>query len=189
MKICTIDKCGKPARTQSSDYCKMHYHRIYRNGTLGSYPKRKTSYVHSQGYIIEYAKNHPLSVKNYVYQHRRVYYDNYGNGPFKCAWCEGDLYWDNLHIDHLDDNKKNNHISNLVASCPSCNQNRGKFKRRHLWKHPRWITFRDETKCLSDWALELGISHAALATRLAKWDFERALTESKGNRGPRRKSW
>jgi len=29
-KMCTVVGCKKTARTNSSPYCKMHYHRLYR---------------------------------------------------------------------------------------------------------------------------------------------------------------
>lgn len=38
MKICIVDECYKNARSPKADYCPMHYHRLYRYGTL----ERKT---------------------------------------------------------------------------------------------------------------------------------------------------
>jgi len=41
MNTCTILGCEKPGRTKSSELCKMHYHRRYRNGTTGEAAERK----------------------------------------------------------------------------------------------------------------------------------------------------
>ena len=32
-RICIIPGCDKPSRSKSADWCKMHYHRWYRNGS------------------------------------------------------------------------------------------------------------------------------------------------------------
>lgn len=188
MKICTVHDCGKPTRTLSASLCKKHYHRQYRTGTLELTAKRKDSYMSSHGYIILYAKDHPLTVSSsYVYEHRAVYYNKHGVGPFPCHWCSAVVGWHNLHIDHLDDDKANNSPDNLVASCPGCNTDRGRLKRqRSHWRSRREISFNGKTLCLSEWGFELGISHAAMATRLKKWPIERALTEPRGKTGPRR---
>ena len=34
-RTCTIPRCEKPARTKSAEWCAMHYHRWYRNGSPG----------------------------------------------------------------------------------------------------------------------------------------------------------
>lgn len=33
-KACDVDGCDKPARSKKAELCKMHYHRLYRYGTL-----------------------------------------------------------------------------------------------------------------------------------------------------------
>ena len=33
-KECDVTGCGKPARTHTAELCPMHYHRMYRNGSL-----------------------------------------------------------------------------------------------------------------------------------------------------------
>lgn len=45
----------------------------------------------------------------------------------------------------------------------------------------RWLTFNGKTKCLSDWAEELGIKRTTLIMRLDSygWSVERALSQKK----------
>lgn len=40
-----------------------------------------------------------------------------------------------------------------------------------------WIAFDGQTKLLTEWALELGITPQALSRRLKTWSLERAMTE------------
>jgi hypothetical protein len=51
----------------------------------------------------------------------------------------------------------------------------------------RHLTFRGETKTATKWAEELGISLSALSRRLDRWPVKRALSASKGKRGPKPK--
>lgn len=199
MKRCDIEGCGKPARSQSAALCKMHYHRVYRNGTLDTIISHKETLNHSGGYIARYAKDHPLCLRKtsnsrrslfYEYEHRIVYYDNHGDGPFSCNWCGIEVNWDTLHIDHVDDNRKRNVPENLVASCAICNQGRGREKaNKAIREKGRQIEFEGRSMCLSEWAREIGISHAALATRLKKgWPIQKAMTERRGKFGPASKA-
>jgi hypothetical protein len=43
----------------------------------------------------------------------------------------------------------------------------------------RLITFCGRTKCLTDWATEIGISYQTLSFRLKHWDLDKALTTPK----------
>lgn len=46
-------------------------------------------------------------------------------------------------------------------------------------RNNRLITFNGETKCLMDWAQQLGMDQASLAERLQKWPLEKAMTTPK----------
>lgn len=138
-----------------------------------------------------YAPKHPVGTvgqQSRVYEHRAVYHAEHGEGPFSCNWCGVEVTWQTMHVDHVDDDKANNDPSNLVASCPTCNQGRGKVKQRRNLRQrvsPK-ITWRGRTQTVCDWADEIGLTASALKQRLrAGWDTTRAMTEPRGRFGPK----
>lgn len=46
-------------------------------------------------------------------------------------------------------------------------------------RHNRYVTFNNETLCVSEWAARLGIGHAALMKRIKLWGVKKALTTPK----------
>lgn len=190
---CSVGGCDRPARSGTSPYCEMHYYRLRRNGSLKVQPRlRLDRYNH--GYIVTYAPDHPLSKRhrsNYEYQHRIVFYDAHGPGPFKCHWCGNLVTWDGMHVDHLNGITDDNRLENLVASCPACNQGRGKAKMvtsmRDRYGMP--LEYNGQRKTLGEWADAIGITRASLAWRLKHgWTLDRALNEGRGRFGPPRKT-
>lgn len=185
---CIVQDCAKSTRGGRCPYCEMHYGRLRRNGTLDRVLAAHTR-EHSGGYIQVPANGHPLARGgSLVYEHRAVYYDAHGDGPFKCHWCGAHITWDTLHIDHLNDNRKDNRISNLVASCPICNQQRGREKMVKTMRrnYATWIEYDGKRQTLQEWARQIGIGRTALQYRLASgWPLDRALTEPRGKFGPR----
>lgn len=130
---CSVEGCGNTSRNASGRLlCEAHYMRLRRKGTTDlKVPKPRLT--HSHGYTILRCPNHPLASRrgsNHEYEHRVVFYDAHGEGPFDCHWCGQEVDWSNLHVDHLDDVKDHNDLINLVASCPTCNQARGAEKMR-----------------------------------------------------------
>jgi hypothetical protein len=190
MKTCTVDQCGNETRSLNSKYCEKHYYRIRRNGSVDLKPFN-IRIKHSGGYDLVYSPNHPLRqghVGNYEYEHRVVYYNNHGVGPFACHWCGDAVSWQTLHVDHLNDNKKDNRIENLVASCAICNQHRGVGKMTSSMRslYGVWLEFQGKRRMLTDWAKHVGISRSSLQWRIKSgWTIERALTEPRGKFGPR----
>ena len=189
MSVCTVDGCGKPIRSAHSPYCAMHYHRLYRNGTLETVVTHRETYISSNGYVLRRAQGHPLaSCGHYGYEHRLVYHHHRGSGPFSCHWCGNpDLTWKTLHIDHLNDNKRDNRIENLVASCPVCNQARGRHKATASIRQSvgKMLTYNGITKCMSEWSREYDLSRNAIEVRLQKgWSVHEALTRPRGKFGP-----
>ena len=187
MAICSVEDCDIYANRVGHGWCEKHYGRFRRHGSTGLAPNHKDCKLeHTGGYLLVYAPKHPLAKSARLYEHRFVYYNEHGEGPFDCFHCGVEVRWDNLHIDHLDDNKKNNSLSNLVSSCPSCNKTRGRTK---MIKTKRAqgvnITFNGETKHISEWCKIIGISRPALCTRLKNWPLEKAMTSVKGNTGPK----
>lgn len=193
---CQAEGCDKPPRSGYATHCETHYYQIRRNGYLG--PKRLPPPPrlsdHTGGYKLLYAPKHPLATRRQqsrVYEHRAVYYEHHGEGPFKCVHCRATVTWKTMHVDHLDDDPTNNDIGNLGASCPTCNQRRGhwKMKRAIRDRVSRKITWRGRTQTLCDWAVELGFSHSMLKQRLtAGWSLDRAMTEPRGKFGPKGKA-
>lgn len=190
---CSHDGCERVSRSAGAGYCEMHYYRFRRNGTSKlkielSPPQPVT--VHPQGYLKEYNPDHWISGQagdNRIYQHRRVYFDAHGEGPFRCHWCGASVSWDNMHVDHVNASPDDNRLDNLVASCPACNVKRGtqKMTKTHRERSKAKITWRGETLTAGQWAERVGISRQSLRDRLSSgWSIERALTEPRGVTGP-----
>lgn len=130
--LCVVDGC-KNHRGYSSGICNACYTRLKRTGTL---ERRRFVYrcVTTNGYIKASAVDHPLATRGYVYEHRMILFDAIGNGPHPCYWCTAPVQWIKgacskgaLVVDHLDGDKQNNALGNLVPACNRCNANRGVF--------------------------------------------------------------
>lgn len=162
--------------------------RMRRKGTTDYKPAPPYRLNQSAGYIWLREPNHPLSdSRGLVYEHRFVFYEHNGQGPFKCHWCGVEVDWKCVDIDHLDDNPSNNNISNLVPSCHKCNTKRGTWKmveaRRAGWTQ---ITHKGVTKNASEWARELGLSRSAFMRRIELWGVDEAITRPRGKSGPKK---
>lgn len=182
--MCKVDGCEK--NIDRKGFCSVHYMRQWRNGFTELKQKRKDVLVHSQGYLLVYKKGHPLTDKsNYVYEHRLVYYEANGAGPFSCYWCGKAITWKCLHIDHLDDSKANNSIENLEATCPKCNQKRGDKKRIETWRKKTGIKYKNKIYSMQELADIKGISRHSLILRLEKMDINEAMEKPRGKTGPR----
>jgi hypothetical protein len=91
-------------------------------------PARGFSY--RGGYkILTGQQSHPLTQgRGSLAEHRKVLYDAIGPGPHPCHWgCGRILDWNGrsgLIPDHINGNRIDNRLENLVPSCPRCNTNR-----------------------------------------------------------------
>ena len=123
---CIINGCKNKQEQRRGGYCEKHYGRMRRNGNTNG-PKYKYRYKTGAGYIKLLKRDHPLADSNgNVSEHRYVLYEKYGEGKQNCFWCGIELLnWDDIVVDHLDENKQNNEISNLLLSCNNCNRARG----------------------------------------------------------------
>ncbi len=130
--LCVMEGC-RNKRAYSTGICNSCY---YRNKRTGTAKKRVWSYRgrQSSGYIIIGNSHHPLAVNGHVYEHRQVLFDSIGAGTHPCHWCAAQVNWvkgscvrGSLVADHLDGDKTNNSISNLVPACNRCNTSRGLF--------------------------------------------------------------
>ena len=196
--LCSTLGCDKLANRIGAGLCEGCYMRMRRNGTTDykTFSARRISHKileyrvkQSAGYIWVREPNHPLSdSRGLVYEHRFVFYERNGEGPFVCHWCGIAIDWKCMDIDHLDDNRSNNDISNLAPSCHKCNSKRGTWKmvkaRREGWTH---ITYEGITKNASEWAKTLGLSRTAFMRRLELCPIEMAMTMPHGKTGPKRR--
>jgi hypothetical protein len=130
---CLVPGCDGEPRSRHAQYCEKHYMRVYRRGTTAP-PVTGRRYIAQHGYVVVYLPGHPLArtVNGLVYEHRAVAWRSLGPGAQECVWCREPVYWDGrgsyrLHVDHLDNDKENNHSTNLVPSCPACNS-RGRIQ-------------------------------------------------------------
>ncbi|MCF5712470.1 hypothetical protein GIB57_12170 [Pseudomonas tremae] len=187
---CHVAGCIAVANRKGAVLCEKHYTRHRRHGSTDKAVVVKPGLLsHSHGYTLTYAPEHPLRRDSScrVYEHRRVYHAQHGDGPFNCHWCSTIVGWDDLHVDHLNDVKDDNAPSNLVASCATCNQKRGvgKMALTHRLKSNRRYTAHGKTMCLIEWARHLNLSRNALEYRLgAGWKLDDVFSPRKGRSGP-----
>jgi len=83
--------------------------------------------VTPDGYMRVFAPGHPLasSSRPQVLLHRKVLYDAIGPGPHPCHWCGVHLTWSPaLTVDHVNGDRLDNTLPNLVVACRPCNSSR-----------------------------------------------------------------
>ena len=187
---CRVDDCERTANRKTYQLCEKHYYRLRRTGSVAR-PEVKHSYQRSDGYIVRYAPSHPLSDKQgKVFEHRMVFYDINGPAAMSCYWCKKRLEWSDTHIDHLNDVKFDNRPSNLVSSCPVCNQARGrdKMKQSMREKYGRMLVYKDMTMSCNRLAKHVGINRTTLMNRIDNMGMtvEQAVETSVGKTGPKR---
>lgn len=122
---CSIDECQSASRTRHGLLCEAHYYRQRRTGGF-ALAEISSEYSHSNGYKVRKAPAHPLARSNgWIFEHRIVAFEKYGEGPQACHWCGTALSWAEAVIDHLNEVKVDNRPENLVTSCSPCNRARG----------------------------------------------------------------
>jgi hypothetical protein len=132
--FCSTAGCNNHARTSGGSLCEKHYIRLRRTGNASLKIRNGRKSFHSAGYIVLKAPNHPLAQKGGgIYEHRMILFDALGDGAHCCYWCSKEIFWKGdgrslIVVDHLDGNKANNELNNLVPSCHRCNSTRGLFQ-------------------------------------------------------------
>ncbi len=123
---CSVEGCENKAVRVGAGLCETHYYRVRRTGCLDKpTPKYRYQYA-GRPYITLKWPDHPLAngVGN-IDEHRAVLYDAIGPGPHTCYWCGVEIQWPEAVADHLNENKADNRIENLVLTCNECNRARG----------------------------------------------------------------
>ena len=151
--ICSVEGCGRPGckRTRNgriSQYgmCGGHRNRFYKYGDvmadvpIRAQEPRPGGWLNPGGYVLVARTGHPIAPKSgHVFAHRIVLFDAIGPGSHDCHWCGKSVSWHveqrrgGLEVDHLDGDKTNNALSNLVPACTSCNS-----KRRNVGNPIEW---------------------------------------------------
>ena len=147
---CKIDGCNREAMYKKQEVCQKHYFRKMRYGTY-ELMKPKYRVSHSEGYIQIKEPNHILAnSRGYVYEHRYIYYEQVSKEITECEMCGTSIGWGNAHIDHIDENRKNNSPKNLRPLCNGCNT----WRNRDSKKEGQQFTYNGITQNAGAWAKE-----------------------------------
>lgn len=126
---CTIEGCDAPH--EGKGLCNRHFLRWKKHGDPETVIVRpRVGCINPDGYRVLGWKDHPLASKpGLVLEHRVLLYDAIGPGVHPCHHCGRPVDWarsypkdpDALVVDHLDHDRSNNDLANLVPSCQPCN--------------------------------------------------------------------
>lgn len=121
---CSVSGCSGKATRVRSGMCERHYCTLRRTGSLE--PKLPRLRKLHGGYRRMSDPTHPLSEKTGVmYAHRYAAHQKHNGECPACFWCAAVLRWSTAVVDHLNEDKTDNHPDNLVVSCNGCNRARG----------------------------------------------------------------
>jgi len=163
--MCCVVDCDRESMYKVKDLCQMHYFRFMRNGVFTLKNGRNSSrnpdqmHVTSNGYVVVYRPEHALARgTGYILQHREVLYNHLGDNTPDCGICGCKTSWEiyRYHVDHIDEDKENNDLSNLRMLCNSCNV--GRTKKIHCNALGRKsVTIKGETKTPQEWSRFVGV--------------------------------
>ena len=185
---CCVNGCENEAKYKAACLCQKHYFRKIRYGTteLVRAKARPKITMPGRGYQLVHDPKHPVAHSNgYVYEHRKVAFGIFGLSMCSCTLCGASVNWKTVHIDHIDNDPRNNQASNLRPLCRSCNVHRS-YPERHTFKSNHAITFGDVTLTAQEWARLTGgfLSGATIARRVnSGMSAEAALFTTKATHG------
>lgn len=167
---CKVEGCCMKATYISAQLCQKHYFRMRRNGTADIVRKAARPRIEDErGYQFIHAPQHPLRAKGQIYvaEQRIVLYEAIGPGPMQCAICGVTMTWKTCQADHIDENPRNNDISNLRPLCRRCNTWRSMPPAVVRMKRAIAITFDGETKTAHEWSRDprVTVSGSAILRR------------------------
>lgn len=168
--MCKIDGCNTESMYKEMDVCQMHYFRFMRNGTYETVRTRKMRHQNPAGYFLLFDPNHCLAqAGGYVYEHRAVAYDKYGDTLPDCELCGKKCSWElyTTHIDHKDEDVTNNAPENLRPLCNGCNTKRGR-PAAIKYKGSIKIEFDGEVKTPQEWSRDSRVNVSGAAIRHRK---------------------
>lgn len=151
--LCCVENCGREARYKEAELCQKHYFRMRRYGTTELVRSPAPRHENPEGYQWVLSPDHPLKHANgkYVAEHRAVLYAAIGPGPMNCAICGKGLTWKTCKVDHIDENVRNNVLSNLRPTCNRCNTWRSMPKPVE-WDRTHVIEFEGKKLTPTEWA-------------------------------------
>ncbi len=120
-KLCSLEGCA--LKHKAGGLCLKHYRRK-KSGVPLDYVRPVLA---KKRYRVLTRPDHPLAWPNgRVSEHRMVLYDSIGVAVVPCFWCGKGLSfaWNNLVVDHLNHDRHDNRLKNLVPSCNGCNAGR-----------------------------------------------------------------
>jgi len=166
---CSVSDCDRVAQYKAAKLCQKHYFRLRRTGTTS--PRRPKPRLYTpNGYVLVYDPQHPLAEsKGYVFEHRKVAYDNRSGKIVSCEACaKVEISWKTCHVDHVDEDRKNNAPSNLRVTCIGCNVMRGHNKPRHTYAGRTSLTYDGITQTAAEWSRDPRVSVSCKTIRRRK---------------------
>ncbi len=149
---CKVNGCETDVMYIGKQLCQKHYFRLMRNGTTDRKIVAAYRTSNPAGYQLLNEPTHKLANKNgKVYEHRYLIYKKYGENLPNCELCGSEINWSNCHIDHIDENVKNNNENNLRPLCRPCNTFRN-YPEQHMIRGKNSITFEGITMTPHEWA-------------------------------------
>ena len=175
---CKVDGCEKDATYKSESLCQKHYFRKWRYGTTELTRDKKLREIGytrvyritmpGKGYQRVYEPLHPLADgQGYVAEHRMVLWDRYGNNLPPCELCGAESSWATSHIDHRDNDVKNNAADNLRPLCRPCNTFRD-MRPAHTFDRCMSLTYEGKTDTPHGWSRDPRVSVSSSTIRKRK---------------------
>lgn len=136
LPLCTHQGCARKVQFGRTDFCRGHLHHFMKSGEVGI-PENAGERLKQGRYLWRKEHvGHPIcNSRGMTSVHRLVLFNAIGPGAHPCHWCGIEVEWrrgnylGSLVVDHLDENRLNNRLENLVPSCTNCNSSRTGFQK------------------------------------------------------------